>query len=45
MNLDELLISQPDSGEEAWTICETLARSGALDDRRGPVAALVPCRA
>ena len=26
VNLDELLISQPDSGEEALTICETLAR-------------------
>ena len=27
VNLDELLVSQPDSGEEALTICETLARS------------------
>ncbi len=31
VNVDELLVSQPDSGEEALTICETLARSGALD--------------
>ena len=31
VNLDDLLISQPDSGEEALTICETLARSNALD--------------
>lgn len=31
VNLDELLISQPDSGEEALTICETLARSNTLD--------------
>ena len=31
VNLEELLISQPDSGEEALTICETLARSGAVD--------------
>ena len=31
VNLDDLLVSQPDSGEEALTICETLARSGSLD--------------
>src|ERR1700733_15354708 len=31
VNLDELLVSQPDSGEEALSICETLARSNALD--------------
>ena len=43
VNLDELLISQPDSGEEALTICETLARSGALDVIVvDSVAALVP---
>ena len=30
-NLDDLLVSQPDSGEEALTICETLARSNALN--------------
>ena len=45
VNLDELLISQPDSGEEALTICETLARSGALDVIViDSVAALVPRR-
>src|SRR5476649_730158 len=27
VNLDDLLVSQPGSGEEALTICETLARS------------------
>lgn len=43
VNLDELLISQPDSGEEALTICETLARSNALDVIVvDSVAALVP---
>src|SRR5690349_2599016 len=31
VNLDDLLVSQPDSGEEALTICETLAKSNALD--------------
>src|SRR5438552_3855738 len=31
VNLDDLLVSQPDSGEEALCICETLARSNALD--------------
>jgi len=30
-NIDELLISQPDSGEEALNITETLARSNAID--------------
>lgn len=30
-NINELLISQPDSGEEALNIAETLARSNALD--------------
>lgn len=30
-NIDELLISQPDSGEEALNIAETLARSNAVD--------------
>ena len=43
VNLDELLVSQPDSGEQALEITETLVRSGALyiiviDS----VAALVP---
>ena len=31
VNTDELLISQPDSGEQALEIAETLVRSGALD--------------
>src|SRR5260221_12025021 len=31
VNLTDLLVSQPDSGEEALSICETLARSNALD--------------
>lgn len=31
VDLDNLLVSQPDSGEEALNICETLVRSGALD--------------
>src|SRR5437763_2582948 len=43
VNLDDLLVSQPDSGEEALTICETLARSNALDVIAvDSVAALVP---
>jgi recombination protein RecA len=43
VNLEELLVSQPDSGEEALTICETLARSNALDVIViDSVAALVP---
>jgi len=31
VNLDDLLISQPSSGEEALQICEALVRSNALD--------------
>jgi recombination protein RecA len=31
VNLDDLLVSQPASGEEALTITETLIKSGALD--------------
>jgi recombination protein RecA len=31
VNVDELLISQPDSGEQALDIVETLVRSGAID--------------
>jgi recombination protein RecA len=31
VNLNELLVAQPDSGEEALSICETLARSNAFD--------------
>ena len=43
VNVEELLISQPDSGEEALSICETLARSNALDIIVvDSVAALVP---
>jgi recombination protein RecA len=43
VNLDDLLVSQPDSGEEALTICETLARSNAVDVIVvDSVAALVP---
>lgn len=43
VNLDDLLISQPDSGEEALSICETLARSNSLDVIVvDSVAALVP---
>jgi len=43
LNVDELLVSQPDSGEQALEICDTLVRSNALrviviDS----VAALVP---
>ncbi|MBK8976998.1 MAG: recombinase RecA [Planctomycetes bacterium] len=43
VDLDALLISQPDHGEQALDICETLARSGALDVIViDSVAALVP---
>src|ERR1043165_7470182 len=43
VNLDDLLVSQSDSGEEALSICETLARSNALDVIVvDTVAALVP---
>src|ERR1700716_733713 len=31
VNIDELLISQPDTGEQALEICDTLVRSGAVD--------------
>lgn len=31
VNLDDLLVSQPSSGEEALRICETLVRSNAMD--------------
>jgi len=42
-NLDELLISQPDAGEQALEIADTLVRSGALDVLVvDSVAALVP---
>lgn len=43
VNLDELLISQPDTGEQGLEIVETLVRSGALDVIViDSVAALVP---
>ena len=31
VNIDELLVSQPDSGEQALEIADMLVRSGALD--------------
>ena len=31
VDLDDLVVSQPNSGEEALTICEQLAKSGAVD--------------
>jgi recombination protein RecA len=41
--VDELLVSQPDNGEQALEICEMLVRSGALDIVViDSVAALVP---
>ena len=43
VNLDDLLISQPDTGEQALEIVETLVRSGAIDVVViDSVAALVP---
>jgi recombination protein RecA len=43
VNVDELLISQPDMGEQALEITETLVRSGAIDIVViDSVAALVP---
>jgi recombination protein RecA len=43
VNLDELLISQPDYGEQALEIAETLIRSGSVDAIViDSVAALVP---
>jgi recombination protein RecA len=43
VNLDDLLISQPDTGEQALEITETLVRSGAVDVIViDSVAALVP---
>ncbi len=42
-NVDELLISQPDTGEQALEIADTLVRSGAVDVLViDSVAALVP---
>ncbi|MBK3776385.1 recombinase RecA [Azospirillum sp. YIM DDC1] len=43
VNVDELLISQPDAGEQALEIADTLVRSGAVDVLVvDSVAALVP---
>ncbi|GBQ86133.1 DNA recombinase RecA [Acetobacter malorum DSM 14337] len=43
VDIDNLLISQPDSGEQALEIADTLARSGAIDVLViDSVAALVP---
>src|SRR5436190_1863125 len=33
VKVDDLLISQPDHGEQALEICDTLVRSGAIKDR------------
>lgn len=43
VDVDELLVSQPDTGEQALEICEMLVRSGAIDVVViDSVAALVP---
>jgi recombination protein RecA len=43
VDIDNLLVSQPDTGEQALDICETLVRSGAVDIIViDSVAALVP---
>ena len=43
VDIDSLLVSQPDSGEQALEICEALVRSGAIDIVViDSVAALVP---
>lgn len=43
VNIDELLLSQPDNGEQALEICEALVRSGAISIIViDSVAALVP---
>lgn len=43
VNIDEMLISQPDTGEQALEICDVLVRSGAVDIVViDSVAALVP---
>ncbi len=43
VDIDELYISQPDNGEQALEICETMVRSGAVDIIIvDSVAALVP---
>ena len=42
VNIDDLYVSQPDTGEQALEICEALVRSGAVDIIINSVAALVP---
>src|SRR5258708_29886958 len=43
VNIDERLLSEPDTGEQALEICDTLVRSGAVDVLViDSVAALVP---
>ncbi|MCQ1527933.1 recombinase RecA [Lutispora saccharofermentans] len=43
VDIDNLIVSQPDTGEQALEICETLVRSGAIDVVViDSVAALVP---
>ena len=43
VNINELLVSQPDTGEQAMEICEALVRSGAIDAIVvDSVAAMVP---
>ncbi|MFN9350754.1 MAG: DNA recombination/repair protein RecA, partial [Gemmatimonadota bacterium] len=43
VNLDEILVSQPDTGEQALEICEMLVRSNAVDIIViDSVAALIP---
>ncbi len=43
VNIDSLLVSQPDTGEQALEICEALVRSGAIDAIViDSVAAMVP---
>ncbi len=43
VNIEDMLISQPDTGEQALEICETLVRTGAIDVIVvDSVAALVP---
>src|SRR3546814_5462811 len=38
VNIDELIVSQPDTGEQALEITDTLVRSNAIDvDRKGVV--------
>ena len=43
VNVDELIVSQPDTGEQALEVCDMLVRSGAIDVLIvDSVAALVP---